>query len=65
MSTKKLFKSDTNKMLSGVCGGLAEYLGWDASLVRLGVVVLTLVTSFSLVLVYIAAAIILPYKSQL
>mgnify|MGYP001252765944 FL=1 len=65
MSTKKLFKSDTNKMLSGVCGGLAEYLGWDASLVRLGVVVLTLVTSFALVLVYIAAAIILPYKSQL
>ena len=60
MSTKKLFKSDTNKMLSGVCGGLAEYLGWDASLVRLGVVVLTLVTSFALVLVYIAAAIILP-----
>ncbi len=65
MSTKKLFKSDTNKMLSGVCGGLAEYFGWDASLVRLGVVVLTLVTSFALVLVYIAAAIILPYKSQL
>lgn len=65
MSTKKLFKSDTNKMLSGVCGGLAEYLGWDASLVRLSVVVLTLVTSFALVLVYIAAAIILPYKSQL
>ena len=65
MSTKKLFKSDTNKMLSGVCGGLAEYLGWDASLVRLGVVVLTLVTSFALVLVYIAAAIILPCKSQL
>ena len=65
MSTKKLFKSDTNKMLSGVCGGLAEYLGWDASLVRLCVVVLTLVTSFALVLVYIAAAIILPYKSQL
>ena len=52
-------------MLSGVCGGLAEYFGWDASLVRLGVVVLTLVTSFALVLVYIAAAIILPYKSQL
>lgn len=65
MSTKKLFKSDTNKMLSGVCGGLAEYFGWDASLVRLGVVVLTLVTSFALVLVYIAATIILPYKSQL
>ena len=65
MSTKKLFKSDTNKMLSGVCGGLAEYFGWDASLVRMGVVVLTLVTSFALVLVYIAAAIILPYKSQL
>ena len=44
MPTKKLFKSDTDKMLSGVCGGLAEYLGWDTSLVRLGVVVLTLCT---------------------
>ena len=65
MSTKKLFKSDTNKMLSGVCGGLAEYYGWDVSLVRLGVVVLTLCTSLALMLVYIAAAVILPYKSQL
>lgn len=65
MPTKKLFKSDTDKMLSGVCGGLAEYLGWDTSLVRLGVVVLTLCTGLGLLLVYVAAALILPYKSQL
>ena len=65
MTTKRLFKSDTDKMLSGVCGGLAEYLGWDTSLVRLGVVVLTLCTGLGLLLVYVAAALILPYKSQL
>ena len=32
---KKLYRSETNKMISGVCGGIAEYLEVDPTLVRL------------------------------
>ena len=43
---KKLYKSETNKMLAGVCGGIAEYFNIDPTLVRLGwVVVCALVGS--------------------
>ena len=37
---KKLYRSRTDKKLAGVCGGLAEYLGMDSSIVRL-ILVLT------------------------
>ncbi len=32
---RRLYKSHTNKMICGVCAGIAEYLGWDPTLVRL------------------------------
>lgn len=40
--TKKLYRSRTNSMIAGVCGGLAEYFDIDASLVRVGAVLFTL-----------------------
>ncbi len=40
--TKKLYRSRTESMIAGVCGGLAEYFDIDASLVRVGAVLLTL-----------------------
>jgi phage shock protein PspC (stress-responsive transcriptional regulator) len=39
---KKLFRSRTDKMLAGVCGGLAEYFGIDPVIVRVLWVVITL-----------------------
>ena len=59
MEHKKLYKSNQNKMIDGVCGGLAEYFGVDPTVVRLGVVVLSLM-GFRGVLAYILAAIIIP-----
>lgn len=35
MSNKKLYKSSVNRMLCGVCGGIAEYFNIDPTLVRL------------------------------
>ncbi|MEX0844533.1 MAG: PspC domain-containing protein [Balneolaceae bacterium] len=56
----KLRKSRTDKMLAGVCGGFAEYLGWDATLVRI-IFALILVSSFgTAVLVYFILAIVMP-----
>ncbi len=60
---KKLCKSNTNKRISGVCGGIAEYLNADATLVRLAFMLVCLVGG-SGVLAYIAAAIIMPEAEE-
>ncbi|MBR5614675.1 MAG: PspC domain-containing protein [Clostridia bacterium] len=55
---KKLFKSETDKKLCGVCGGIAEYFGIDSTIVRLLWVVLTLCGPG--ILAYIIAALVIP-----
>lgn len=57
---RRLTRSKKNQVLGGVCGGIAEYFGWDPSLVRLGWAVATLFTSGGGILVYILALIIIP-----
>lgn len=57
---KKLRKSLTDKKISGVCGGVAEYLGLDSTLVRLAWAALTLFACGTGVIAYIIAAIIIP-----
>ena len=59
MNGKKLYRSDENKMLAGVCGGIAEYFNIDPTLVRLGWVVFCALGGSGL-LAYILAAIIIP-----
>ncbi len=61
---KRLTRSKTNQLLAGVCGGIAEYYGWDPSLVRLGWAVATLFTSGGGILLYILAAIIIPEEES-
>ena len=46
-------------MLIGVCGGLAEYLGWDPAIVRILFVVLTFFGGFPII-AYFLLAIIMP-----
>ncbi|NWG17105.1 MAG: PspC domain-containing protein [Chloroflexi bacterium] len=57
--TKKLTRSSTDKRVAGVCSGLAEYFGVDATLVRLIFVVATLFGGPGLIL-YIVLWIIMP-----
>ena len=56
----KLKKSRTNKMLAGVCGGIAEYLGWDATLVRVLYLILVFSSFGTMVLFYFILALIMP-----
>ncbi len=56
---KRLYKSTTNKMICGVCGGIAEYFNIDPSLIRLAAVLLACSAGSGL-LAYIIMAIILP-----
>lgn len=58
---KRLSKSTTDRKISGVCGGLAEYFEIDPTLVRAGYAILTLLTaSFPGLLIYIILAFIMP-----
>lgn len=56
---KRLYKSRTNRMIDGVCGGVAEYFGLDPTLVRIAWVLLTLLGG-SGILLYIIAMIVMP-----
>ena len=59
MAGKRLFRSN-DRMLGGVCSGLAEYFDLDPTLVRVAYALLTLLTVFSGVIVYIIMWIIIP-----
>lgn len=57
---KKLFLSVKDKKIMGVCGGIAEYLNADPTLIRLIAVVLLLVTGGAAVIAYLIAGIVIP-----
>ena len=60
---KRLYKSNENKMIDGVCGGIAEYFNMDPTLIRLGWVMVCALGG-SGIIAYIIAAIIIPRKPQ-
>ncbi len=61
--TKKLYRSVSQKMLGGVCGGLAEYFNLDVSLVRLLFIGIGLVTVvLPMTFFYIIAWIVVPQE---
>lgn len=61
---KKLTKSD-NKVIAGVCGGLAEYIGMDPTLLRVIYAILTVCTAFCGVLIYIILYFVMPKKGTI
>ncbi|HOM94729.1 MAG TPA: PspC domain-containing protein [Candidatus Saccharicenans sp.] len=62
---KKLYRSTRQKMLGGVCGGLAEYFDLDVSLIRLIFVGLALLTAIlPMVLFYLVAWLIIPLEPK-
>jgi len=61
MSKQKLMRSSKEKMFAGVLGGIADYLGWDVTILR---IVYALVTAFSSmfpgIIIYIILWILMP-----
>jgi phage shock protein PspC (stress-responsive transcriptional regulator) len=67
MPTKKpgLQRSRDQRMIAGVCGGLAEWLGWSPSVVRLlYVLVSVLSAAFPGILVYIILWVLMPERED-
>ncbi len=60
--TKKLFKSN-DRMLGGVCAGIAEYFGWNPTLVRISYILLSIISAaFPGILMYMILWIIMPRR---
>lgn len=57
---KRLQRSIDDRWIGGVCGGLADYTGVDAGLIRLIVAVATILGAGSLIVAYVVAWIIMP-----
>jgi phage shock protein C len=62
MEPKRLYRSNKNKMICGVCGGIAEYLNVDPTIIRLLWVILG--AFFLGLVVYLVAAVIMPVNPQ-
>jgi len=59
---KRLYRSQKEKMLAGVCGGAAEYLGVDPTIVRLGVAALAFPLHMLVIPAYIICAVVIPVE---
>jgi phage shock protein PspC (stress-responsive transcriptional regulator) len=60
MATKRLTRSPDDRWIAGVCGGLAEYTGVDATLIRVVLLVATVLGAGSLVLIYLICWLLIP-----
>lgn len=62
--TSRLERSNTNRVMAGVCGGIAEYLAVDATLVRVVFVITAFITAGLGVLAYIVLLILMPLPGR-
>ena len=64
MNKKRLYKKEDGKKIAGVCGGIAEYLDIDPTLIRLGWALFCLAGGSGLI-IYIVAAAVMPKESDI
>lgn len=65
MPVKKLHRSLTQKMMAGICGGLAEYFDIDVSIIRLIFIAIALASALiPMFIFYIIAWIVIPVQSS-
>ena len=60
MPSGQLVRSKNDRMIAGVCGGLAKWLGWDPTAVRILYVLASIFSAFSGIIVYIILALVMP-----
>ena len=60
----RLFYRSNNGMIAGVCAGIADYFGWDPTLVRIGYILLSIFTVFSGVIAYLILWMVIPKQLE-
>ncbi len=60
-----LKRSVESRMIAGVCGGIAEWLGWDPTLVRIAYVAVSIISAaFPGIIVYLILWILMPERDE-
>jgi phage shock protein PspC (stress-responsive transcriptional regulator) len=62
--SRRLERSGTNRVMAGVCGGIAEYLAVDATLVRAFFVISALLTAGLFILLYVVLLVLMPLPGE-
>jgi phage shock protein C len=63
MPSGELTRSKSDRMIAGVCGGLARWLGWDSTAVRILYVLISVFSvAFPGIIVYIILALVMPME---
>jgi phage shock protein PspC (stress-responsive transcriptional regulator) len=60
MTSRKLTRSRDDKWIAGICGGIAEHTGIDATLIRVILVIATILGAGSLIVIYLICWVIIP-----
>ncbi|MDR1102976.1 MAG: PspC domain-containing protein [Tannerella sp.] len=61
---KRLYRSSGDKMIAGVCAGIAEYFVLDPTLVRIGYILLCVLTFFTALAAYLILWIVIPLRKD-
>ncbi|HTX79516.1 MAG TPA: PspC domain-containing protein [Longilinea sp.] len=64
-NVKRLYRSTTERMLGGVCGGIAQYFNIDPTLIRLLFVLCLFVTAGTMFFIYLVMMIVIPEEPLL
>ncbi|MDQ1300206.1 MAG: hypothetical protein QG637_123 [Chloroflexota bacterium] len=62
MENKKLYRSQTDRMFAGVCGGLGQYTGLDSTVIRVILALLVVFGVGSGLLIYLVLMLIVPLE---
>lgn len=61
---KKIYRSTTDRKISGLCGGLAEYWDYDSTIIRITLLALMLISNGLLIWLYFIAAFLIPERGK-
>ena len=64
-SVKRLYRSSDNRVFAGICGGLGEYFDVEPTVVRVVYVLLSLLTAFMGILLYIILLFVIPNRPRI
>lgn len=59
----RLYRSNRDKRIAGICGGLAEVLNVDATLLRLMLVIIAVISGGTVIVIYLIASLVIPKAS--
>ena len=65
MANKKLYRSESDRMISGICGGISEVYGYDVSLIRLVTLLIVLVLFPLGLIAYLFGWLVIPTESEM